>query len=147
MPYGKIQKFRNLNFSPFSKINYVLCFSKLESNKSKYQNGAKLPWTHPGEVWEIFSNIWHDLGADFPRDSAMRHWRFGDVTTPCPLPETTQHPHTNDRAQSGEQILHGDLAQIRKDLCPIGVRTRAEETMPRARPLWRNCPNYSNLSA
>jgi hypothetical protein len=43
MPYGKIQKFRNLNFSPFSKINRVLYFSKLESNKSKYKDGAKLP--------------------------------------------------------------------------------------------------------
>jgi hypothetical protein len=43
MPFGKIQKFENLNFSPFSKINCVLYFSKLESNKSKYQNGAKLP--------------------------------------------------------------------------------------------------------
>jgi hypothetical protein len=43
MPYGKIQKFRNLNFSPLSKINCVLCFSKIESNKSKYKDGAKLP--------------------------------------------------------------------------------------------------------
>jgi hypothetical protein len=40
---GEIQKFRNLNFSPFPKINHVLCFSKLKSNKSKYQSGAKFP--------------------------------------------------------------------------------------------------------
>jgi hypothetical protein len=37
MPYEKIQKFRNMNFSPFSKINCVLYFSKHESNKPKYQ--------------------------------------------------------------------------------------------------------------
>jgi hypothetical protein len=45
-----------------------------------------------------------------------------------------QHPHTNDKAQSGEQILHSDLAQIREDLRPFGVRTRAEATVPRVRP-------------
>jgi hypothetical protein len=42
MPLWKIQKFRNLNFDPFSKISCVLYFSKLETTKSKYQNGAKL---------------------------------------------------------------------------------------------------------
>jgi hypothetical protein len=35
---------------------------------------------------------------------------------------------------SDEQILHSDLAQIRKDLHPIGVRTWAEATVPRVRP-------------
>jgi hypothetical protein len=35
---------------------------------------------------------------------------------------------------SGEQILHSDLAQIREDLRPISVRTRAEATVPRVRP-------------
>jgi hypothetical protein len=39
----EIQKFRNLNFSPFPKINRVLCFSKLETKKSKYQSSAKFP--------------------------------------------------------------------------------------------------------
>jgi hypothetical protein len=41
MHFGEIQKFGNLNFSPFPKINRVLYFSKLKSNKSKYQSGAK----------------------------------------------------------------------------------------------------------
>jgi hypothetical protein len=45
-----------------------------------------------------------------------------------------QHPHTNDKAHSGEQILHSDLAQIREDLRPIGVRTRVEAMAPRVRP-------------
>jgi hypothetical protein len=35
---------------------------------------------------------------------------------------------------SGEQILHSDLAQIREDLRPIGVRTWAEATVPRVQP-------------
>jgi hypothetical protein len=43
MHLGEIQKFRNLNFSPFPKINRVPYFSKLKSNKSKYQSGAKFP--------------------------------------------------------------------------------------------------------
>ena len=56
---------------------------------------------------------------------------------------TNPYPHTNDRAQSGEQILHGDLAQIRKDLRPIGVRTGVEETMPRVR-LRLTCPVHAS---
>jgi hypothetical protein len=43
MHLGEIQKFRNLNFSPLPKINLVLCFLKLKSNKSKYQSCAKFP--------------------------------------------------------------------------------------------------------
>jgi hypothetical protein len=35
---------------------------------------------------------------------------------------------------SDEQILHSNLAQIREDLRPIGVRTWAEATVPRVRP-------------
>jgi hypothetical protein len=60
--------------------------------------------------------------------------RLGDITTPYPKPKIAQHPHTNDKTQSREQILHSDLAQIREDLCPIGVRTWAEATAPRLRP-------------
>jgi hypothetical protein len=56
-------------------------------------------------------------------------------------------PCTNDRAQSGEQILHGDLSQIREYLRPISVRTRAEARCTparapapsRARPHARSC--------
>jgi hypothetical protein len=50
--------------------------------------------------------------------------------------------HTKDKALAGEQILHGDLAQIRKDLRPIGVRTRAEATVPRVRP-WLTPPVHA----
>jgi hypothetical protein len=57
-----------------------------------------------------------------------------------------QHPHTNDKAQSGEQILHGDLAQIHEDLCPIGVRTRAEATVPRVRPWLTRSVHASSIT-
>jgi hypothetical protein len=43
---------------------------------------------------------------------------------------------------SGEQILQSDLAQIREDLRPIGVRTRAEATVPRVRP-WLTPPVHA----
>jgi hypothetical protein len=43
MHLGKIEKFSNLNFSPLSKINLVLSFSELKSNKSKHQSCAKFP--------------------------------------------------------------------------------------------------------
>jgi hypothetical protein len=54
-----------------------------------------------------------------------------------------QHPHTNDKAQSGEQIIHSDLAQIREDLRPIGVRTQAEATAPCVRPRL-TCPVHTS---
>ena len=90
MPYGKIQKFRNLNFSPFPKIFCVLYFSKLESNKSKYKSSAKLPWTHPGKIWERDSAVWHDLGRDLPRNSTLWHCHIDEATTLCPWPEIAQ---------------------------------------------------------
>jgi hypothetical protein len=43
---------------------------------------------------------------------------------------------------SGEQILHSDLAQIREDLRPIGVRTWAEATVPRVRQ-WLTPPVHA----
>jgi hypothetical protein len=52
-------------------------------------------------------------------------------------------PHTNDKAQLGEQILHSDIAQICEDLCPIGVRTRAEATVSRVRP-WQTRPVHAS---
>jgi hypothetical protein len=41
MHLGEIQKFRNMNFSPFPKINCILYFSKLKTKKSKYESSAK----------------------------------------------------------------------------------------------------------
>jgi hypothetical protein len=43
---------------------------------------------------------------------------------------------------SREQILHSDLAQIREDLRPIGVRTWAEATVPHVR-LWLTPPVHT----
>jgi hypothetical protein len=43
---------------------------------------------------------------------------------------------------SREQILHSDLAQIREDLRPIGVRTWAEATVPRVQP-WLTPPVHT----
>jgi hypothetical protein len=61
----------------------------------------------------------------------LAHWQGNNSQ---PLTRNHSAPRTNDRAQSWEQILHGDLAQIHEDLRPIGVRTRAEAMVPRARP-------------
>ena len=126
MHLGEIQKFRNLNFSPFPKINRVLYFSKLKSNKSKYQSGAKFPWTRGGKVWKPLSTVWHTLGMVLPRDSTLWHCHLCDTTTLCTLPQIARLPHTNDKALSGEQILRSDHAQIREDLQPMGAWTRAE---------------------
>jgi hypothetical protein len=126
MHLGEIQKFRNLNFSPLPKINLVLCFSKLKSNKSKYQSCAKIPWTRPGKVWIQTNLIWHSFGAVLPWDSTLWHYHLCDTTTLCTLPQTARLPHTNDKALLGEQILRSDHAQIREDLQPMGAWTRAE---------------------
>jgi hypothetical protein len=105
MHLGEIQKFRNLNFSPFPKINCVLCFSKLKSIKSKYQSGAKFPWTRHDRVWTPLSIVWHTLDMVLPRDSTLWHCHLCDTTTLCTLPQTARLPHTNDKALLGEQIL------------------------------------------
>jgi hypothetical protein len=126
MHLGEIQKFRNLDFSPFPKINHVLCFSKLKPNKSKYQSGAKFPWTHHGKVWRPLFTVWHDLDMVLPRDSTLWHCHLCDTTTLCTQPQTAWLPHINDKALSGEQILCSDHAQIREDLQPMSAWTRAE---------------------
>jgi hypothetical protein len=103
MRYGKIQKFRNLNFSPLPKILCVLCFSKLESNKSKYKVRAKLPWTHPGKIWEQDSAVWHDLGRDLPWNSALWHCHIDEATTLCPCPEIARlHAQTAERSRENK---------------------------------------------
>jgi hypothetical protein len=126
MHLGEIQKFRNLNFSPFPKINRVLCFSKLKSNKPKYQSGAKFPWTLCGKAWKPLSTVWQALGMVLPRDSTLWHCHLCDTTTLCTLPQTARLPHTNDKALLGEQILRSDHAQIREDLQPMSAWTWAE---------------------
>jgi hypothetical protein len=79
-------------------------------------------------------NRWTWFVMVLPRDAAGWHCKLADTTTPCTLPETPRLPHINDKAYIREQILHVYLAQIREDVRPIGFRTGAEETMPRARP-------------
>jgi hypothetical protein len=60
---------------------------------------------------------------------------------PVPSPKPCNvHTQTTELSRG---ILHGDLAQIRKDLCPIGVRTGANETMPCARPRL-TCPVHAS---
>jgi hypothetical protein len=62
----------------------------------------------------------------FPWDAAVRHWQLDDTTTHCTWPKIPRLQHINDKAYIREQILHDDLAQICKDMKPIGVRTGAE---------------------
>jgi hypothetical protein len=88
MHLGEIQKFRNLNFSPLPKINLVLYFSELKSNKSKHQSCAKFPWTRPGKVWTQTNFIWHGFGAVLPRDSPCDTSTFvtRQLSVHCPKP-------------------------------------------------------------
>jgi hypothetical protein len=61
-----------------------------------------------------------------PRDKAVRYIRLGDATTLCTSMKTPRLPHKNDKAQSGEHILHSDLAQIREDTEPMSAGTGAD---------------------
>jgi hypothetical protein len=63
---------------------------------------------------------------DLPWDSTLWHCHLSDTTTLCTQPQTARLPHINDKALSGEQILCSDHAQIREDLQPMSVWTRAE---------------------
>jgi hypothetical protein len=120
MPYGKIQKFKNLNFSPFPKIFCVLCFSKLESNKSKYKSSAKLPWTHPGNIWERDSTVWHDLGRDLPRNSALWHCHIDEAITLRPWPEIAR-PHTQTTERSRENKSYTAILPKFAKICALSA--------------------------
>jgi hypothetical protein len=61
-----------------------------------------------------------------PRDATARHWQLGDATTHYTRPKTPWLSHKNDKAYPMEHILQYNLAQIREDLKPIGVRTGVE---------------------
>jgi hypothetical protein len=63
---------------------------------------------------------------DLPRDEAATHTQLGDATTLCTSTKTPRLPHENDEAQSGEHILHSDLAQIREDMEPMSAGTGAD---------------------
>jgi hypothetical protein len=63
---------------------------------------------------------------DLPRDAAARHTRLGDATTLFTSTKTPWLPHENDKATSGEHILHSDLAQIHEDMEPMSAGTGAD---------------------
>jgi hypothetical protein len=97
-----VGKFRNSEIwisASFQRSSTFSVFSKLESNKSKYKNSAKLPRKHPGKIWEQVSAVWHDLGRDLPRNSALWHYHIDEATTLCPWPEITRlHAQTTERS-------------------------------------------------
>jgi hypothetical protein len=81
----------------------VLYFPKLKSTKPKYESGAKLPWTHLGEIWEQNSAVWHNLGRDLPRDSTLWHWHIVEATTLCPWPEIARlHAQTTEYSRENK---------------------------------------------
>jgi hypothetical protein len=98
-----------------------------------------MPWKNLGARLGRLTWSWQGFSSELGLVT-VAHWR-GDNS----LPLTWNHsaPHANDRAQSGEQILHNDLAQIREDLRPISVRTRAETMAPRVRSLL-TCPVHAS---
>jgi hypothetical protein len=155
MHLGEIQKLKNLNFSPFPKINRVLYFSKLKSNKSKYQSGAKFPWTHCGKGWKPLSPVWHTLGMVLPRDSTLWHFHLCDMTTLYTLPQTLNfHTQTTKLCQGSKScavimpkfakmfnLWALELGQKQKATCSIGCLTsRARTSRDSARPA-RGCPS------
>jgi hypothetical protein len=109
-------------------------------NSNPQSPNTKLAPNYLRHVVEMFRGKSQPFDMVLPWDAADWHWKLADTTTHSTLPETPRLPHINDKACIREQILHDDLAQIREDMRPIGVRTGAEETMPRARPrLTRRC--------
>jgi hypothetical protein len=131
----EIQKIQNLNFNP-SQSSACSLFSKAQIHKVQIPNWHQITL---GTSWKCLGanlNRWTWADTVLPRDAAGWHCHLADTTTPCTLPKTARLPHINDNACIREQILHCDLAQIREDMRPIGIRTRAEETVPRVRPCW-----------
>jgi hypothetical protein len=110
-------------FLPLHKDQLCSLFSKTQIHKVQIPNWRQITL---GTSWKsLEANLsrltWFDM--ILPWDAAVRHWQHEDTTTHCTRPRL---PHINDKAYIREQILHGDLAQIHKDMKPIGVRTGAE---------------------
>jgi hypothetical protein len=149
MHLGKIEKFSNLNFSPLSKINLVLSFSELKSNKSKHQSCAKFPWTRPGKDWTQTNFIWHGFGAVLPRDSPCDTATFvtRQLSVHCPKP-LDFHTQTTKLCRGSKSCAATmpkfakifnlwalELGQKRKATCSIACLTgRARTGRGSARP-------------
>jgi hypothetical protein len=120
-------------FWPLPKDQLCSLFFKTRIHKvqiSKWrQTTLNTPWWSLRNFLNRLTWSWRGL----PRDSALWHWHIGDVTTLYPWPKTTQLPHTNNIAQSGEHILQWDLAQICEDLEPMNTWKRPHCVSPRVR--------------
>jgi hypothetical protein len=66
---------------------------------------------------QTFDTILAQISSGLGRE-ALAFWQFDNSLS---ISQNHTTLHTNDRTQSEEQILHDDLAQIRKDLRPIGA--------------------------
>jgi hypothetical protein len=167
MHLGKIQKFSNLNFSPLSKINLVLSFLELNSNKSKHKSCAKFPWTRPGKVWTQTNFIWHGFGAVLPRDSPCDTVTFvtRQLSVHCPKP-LDFHTQTTKLCRGSKScavimpkfakifnLWAHELGQKQKATCSIACLTgrartgRGSACPTRGRPAPRACVVPSPINA
>jgi hypothetical protein len=113
-------------FLTLHKVQPCFLFSKTQIHKVQIPNWRQITLGTSCKSLEANLSRLTCFGMVLPRDAAVRHWQLDDTTTHCTRPETPRLPHKNDKAYIREQILHGNLSQIREDMKHIGVRTGAE---------------------
>jgi hypothetical protein len=111
-PMGKFRNSENWISNPFPKFRCVPCFPKLESIKSKYQSGAKIPCEYSREVWKQTKIVWHDLTQVLSRFGQCWQSYLQAIISSHPGHIFTQDSHTTGRPWHGEETLHMILGKI-----------------------------------
>jgi hypothetical protein len=111
-PMGKFRNSENWISSPFPKFRCVICFPKLESIKSKYQSGTKIPYEHSGEVWKQTKIVWHDLTQVLSRFGQCWQSYLPAIISSHPGHIFTRDSHTTGWPWHGEETLHRILAKL-----------------------------------
>jgi hypothetical protein len=133
--HGPIRKIRILNSEFHNPFQRSFAFSVFQNSKPESPNIKVVPNSleHTLENFELKPNSFDTVLAQL--DLGTRCSDTGTlVTLQLPVPSLKPCDVHTQKTISDEQILHSDLAQIREDLRPIGVRTWAEAMVPRVRP-------------
>jgi hypothetical protein len=123
MHLGEIQK---SEFQPLPKDQSRSLFFKTEIKQVQIsklcQIPLKTPWKNLNSNQFHLTQFWRSFTSGLNLVTLPPLWHDNSQCNA----QIARLPHTNDKALSGEQILHSDHTQIHEDLQPMGAWTRAE---------------------
>jgi hypothetical protein len=138
-------EFRVLNFITLLQDQMCSLFSKTRNQKvhiSKWcQISLNTLWKNLNSNKNRLARFWHRLSLG-PRLSDTGTLVTLQLSVPSLKPRDI-HTQTTKHSQ-GNKSFTTILPQIHEDLRPIGVRTRAEATVPRVRPWLTRPVHYSS---